>query len=258
MDRRRLYSQACPSVRLSLMNKVIATVGMFLGVSLSAHAEKFGNQFIQFEAPPQWQCLLEGAEWVCQNTLEAKKKDAIIVLAAKIRGDQDNEAAYLAYLKKPKSYQSVQNKPVTSEVKYAQSTAINGHTWVDSLHKDSELPGFYTRYLATTKEDIGVLVTYSINSAKYSDYMKEFEAMANTLRVFRKPGGINVSASNSDLFKQIAIPQNLDPQTVFGENGAQEVKQQPVQKRGMDDSWIYILAGIGVIGFILYRKRMGK
>ena len=45
----------------------------------SSFAAKFANQFTEFELPPQWNCTLEGAEWVCQNTNEAKKKDAIIV-----------------------------------------------------------------------------------------------------------------------------------------------------------------------------------
>ncbi len=51
--------------------------------STPSYAAKFANQFAEFELPPQWQCSLEGAEWVCQSTNEAKKRDAIIVLAAK-------------------------------------------------------------------------------------------------------------------------------------------------------------------------------
>src|SRR5256885_434905 len=85
-----------------------------------AQAARFTNQFIEFELPPQWQCNLEGAEWVCQNTNEAKKKDAIIVLAAKLKGDQDSLDQYLTYLKSAKTYTSVQGKTVKSEVKYAK------------------------------------------------------------------------------------------------------------------------------------------
>src|ERR1700737_3401817 len=91
-----------------------------------SHAAKFGNQFIEFELPPQWQCTLEGAEWVCQSTEEAKKRDAIIVLAAKLKGDQDSMDQYLAYLKAPKNFTSVQNKPVKSDPKYAKIVNLNG------------------------------------------------------------------------------------------------------------------------------------
>src|SRR5271156_5750742 len=97
-------------------------------------AAKFANQFTEFELPPQWQCTLEGAEWVCQSTNEAKKKDAIIVLAAKLKGDQDSLDQYLTYLKAAKTYTSAQGKPVKSDPKYAKTVNLNGQAWVDSLH----------------------------------------------------------------------------------------------------------------------------
>src|SRR5690606_29110084 len=133
----------------------------------------------------------EGAEWVCQNADDAKKRDAIIILAAKLKGPQDSLDQYLAYLKQAKKYQSVTGKPVKSDPKYGKTVQINDHAWVDALHLESEVPGFYTRYLATVKQDIGVLVTYSINKDKYQQYLPEFEALVKTLKVFRKPGAIN-------------------------------------------------------------------
>ena len=60
---------------------MIAGIGAGLA-SPEAHAAKFANQFAEFELPPNWQCTLEGAEWVCQSTNESRKRDAIIVLAA--------------------------------------------------------------------------------------------------------------------------------------------------------------------------------
>src|SRR3954452_11070741 len=90
-----------------------------------AHAAKFANQFTEFELPPQWQCNLEGAEWVCQSSNEAKKRDAIIVLAAKLKGDQDSLDQYVTYLKAGKTFSSVQGKPVKSDPKYAKTININ-------------------------------------------------------------------------------------------------------------------------------------
>src|SRR6476661_1783933 len=178
-------------------------------------AAKFANQFTEFELPPQWQCNLEGAEWVCQSTNENKKKDAIIVLAAKLKGDQDSLDQYLAYLKAAKTFTSVQGKPVKSEPKYAKTINLNGQAWIDSLHMESEIPGFYTRYLATIKQDIGVLVTYSINKAKYQQYLDDFENMVKTLKVFRKAGGINVAPQSSNLFQNAQVPAGIGTETVF-------------------------------------------
>lgn len=229
--------------------------------SKSAFAGNFANQFIEFQLPPQWQCNLEGAEWVCQNTNEAKKRDAIIVLAAKLKGDQDSLDQYLTYLKAAKTYTSVQGKPVKSEPKYAENKNVGGHPWVDALHLESEIPGFYTRYLATIQQDIGVLVTYSINKSKYQEYQTEFENMVRTLKVFRKAGGINGGVT-SNIFSQTQIPANaVGDATIFG-SGGQSIQggtssggpRSPSQKLPLP----LLLVAVGVVGFIIWRRRQNN
>src|SRR5262249_35545761 len=141
----------------------------------SAHALKFSNQFVEFELPFNWKCLLEGADWVCQSEDKNKMRDAIIVLAAKLKGDQDSMEKYTAYLKNARSFKSPTGKDIASQPKYTANKQLNGQVWVDSLHLESEIPGFFTRYLATVYQDIGVLVTYSVNKTKFQDYQKQFE-----------------------------------------------------------------------------------
>src|SRR3954463_3066703 len=106
--------------------RILSTALLLTFIATPALAAKFTNQFIEFGLPPQWQCNLEGAEWVCQSTNESKKKDAIIVLAAKLKGDQDSLDHYLTYLKAAKTFTSVQGKPVKSEAKYAKTENLNG------------------------------------------------------------------------------------------------------------------------------------
>jgi hypothetical protein len=218
----------------------------------AAHAAKFSNQFVEFELPAQWQCNLEGAEWVCQSLNEQKKRDAIIVLAAKLKGDQDSLDQYTTYLKAPKIYTSVQGKSVKSDPKYAKPLTINQQPWVDSLHLESEIPGFYTRYLATVKADIGVLVTYSINKDKYQQYLPEFENMVRTLKVFRKAGGINVSPQNSNLFANSAPPADS---TVF-QGAIPEGGNEAPKKKQDDDTFIEgLAAAVAVVAFLLWKKK---
>jgi hypothetical protein len=50
----------------------------------------------------------------------------------------------------------------------------------------SEVPGFYTRYLATVKEDLGVAVTLTVAKDFYSQYQSIFDKIVSTLRVFRQ------------------------------------------------------------------------
>lgn len=224
-------------------------------------AGKFANQFTEFELPPQWQCTLEGAEWVCQNSNEAKKKDAIIVLAAKLKGDQDSLDQYLTYLKAAKTFTSIQGKPVKSEAKYAKTVNLNGQAWVDALHLESEIPGFYTRYLATVKQDIGILVTYSINKNKYQDYLNDFENMVKTLKAFRKSGGINVAPQAGNLFQNAQIPSNMSSDSIFpgapvqGGGDAAPAKKKPQE----DDTMLYLaLGGAAVLGFMIWKKRQNR
>ncbi len=221
----------------------------------SSFAAKFANQFAEFELPPQWQCNLEGAEWVCQNTNETKKRDAIIVLAAKLKGDQDSLDQYLSFLKNPKAFTSVQGKPVMSEVKYAKTVNINDHVWVDALQGDSEIPGFFTRYLATVKADIGVLVTYSINKKKYQEYNQDFESMVKTLKVFRRPGGINVSPADKNLL-QNPVPPAVQQDTVFQPSIPGGSENTPTPKaQGGDIPLLFIVLGGVVVAFLIWKRR---
>lgn len=248
----RPKSQWIPALALAL-----------LALAPPAHAAKFANQFVEFELPPQWECNLEGAEWVCQSTSEDRKRDAIIVLAAKLKGDQDSLDQYLAYLKAAKTYNSVQGKPVKSEPRYANTVNLNGQPWVDALHLESEIPGFYTRYLATVKQDIGVLVTYSINKAKYQEYLGDFETMVKTLKVFRKSGGINAAPANTNLFANTQIPSGMTDTSVFPDTGVnpqggsdQAAAPAPAPQSN-DDLLIYGVILAALVGFILIRKKRG-
>ena len=233
----------------------LALAALAFSVPLTASAAKFANQFIEFELPPQWQCNLEGAEWVCQSTNDAKKRDAIIILAAKLKGDQDSLDQYLNYLKSSKTYTSVQGKQTKSDPKYAKTIELNSHAWIDSLHMESEIPGFYTRYLATVKQDIGVLVTYSINKDKYQQYLPEFETMVRTLKVFRRAGGINAGAASGNLF-DVKIPSGVSEGTVFApiQGGSDAPK-----KKKEDDLPLPILVGaVAVIGYFLWRRKQNR
>jgi hypothetical protein len=239
--------------------RIIGLVAIMMGLApAKSFAAKFTNQFTEFEMPPQWQCSLEGAEWVCQSNNDAKKRDAIIVLAAKLKGDQDSLDQYLNYLKAAKTYTSVQGKPVKSDPKYAKTANLNGHPWVDSLHLESEIPGFFTRYLATVKQDIGVLVTYSVNKAKYQQYQGDFDTMIKTLKVFRKPGGVNIGPAGGNIFQQTQIPAGIGTETVFPGAAVQGGADAPKPAKKDDLPWPLIAAGGGLIAFIIWRRRQNQ
>ena len=82
---------------------------------------------------------------------------------------------YQSYLKEKKRFDLPGGKTIVSDPSYTKSVQIADHTWIDSLHLQSEIPGFYTRYLATVKEGLGVAVTFSVAKDHYAAYLPVFD-----------------------------------------------------------------------------------
>lgn len=228
-----------------------------LGLTTNVYAKRFTSQYCEFELPPGWECALEGTEWVCQSSNKQRKKEAIIILAAKIRGSQDSLDMYMAYLKKQKTFTLPGGKTQVSEPKYSNMKTINNHRWVDSLHMASEVPGFYTRYLATVKEDLGVAVTFSVSKDHYEAYKGVFDRVIATLRVFRQK---NAGNNNFKLKKQ--NEDLLEDATFIPDDRQFDVGYQKKKKSsgGTSDTEliIYVLVGGGAAAFALKKMKSGK
>jgi hypothetical protein len=241
---------------MTLSSKLSIAMTLFL-FSFGVQAKTFSNQYCQFELPAGWQCGIEGSEWVCQSENKDRKKEAIIILAAKYRGPQDTLAEYQKYLKDTKTYTLPGGKVQRSEPKYASLKKINAHQWVDALHLASEVPGFYTRYLATVKEDLGVAVTFSVTKDLYSAYQPIFDNVIATLKVFRQKkqnlsnikmaggGGDDAPVFGDDLVVDNTIPDISMNKSKKGGSGG-----------GGNDNML-LLAGVGVVALLAALKLKG-
>lgn len=227
----------------------------------NAFSKSFTNQFVQFELPTGWQCAIEGSEWVCQSENQDRRKEAIIILAAKYRGPQDSLEEYQSYLKGTKTYQLPGGKMQRSEPKYAKMKSVNNHQWVDALHLASEVPGFYTRYLATVKEDLGVAVTFSVTKDLYSAYQGIFDNVVASMRVFRQKkqnladiklqGSKGAGEANFDDTTFAPADQNFDI-------GVAKKKRRS-SEGGDENGMLYLLGAVAVGGFLLMKlKKDGK
>lgn len=218
-------------------------------------AKPFSSKYCEFELPPGWECALEGTEYVCQSENADRKKESIIILAAKIRGESDSLDEYMAYLKKPKEYSLPGGKKQISEAKSTKLSRINDHQWVDSIHLASEVPGFYTRYLATVKEDLGVAVTFSVGKDHWAEYQPVMEKLASTIRVFRqkKTELANLRSGNSE------DPNFAD--STFNPNSAMDLQANKTKQRkggGDDDTTNLMLVAIVVVGGVVFAIMKGK
>lgn len=231
---------------------------LFLALILSStvEAKRFASKYCEFELPSGWECALEGSEYVCQSENADRKKESIIILAAKIRGEQDNIDEYMAYLKKPKEYQLPGGKKQISEAKSTKLTRINDQQWVDSLHLASEVPGFYTRYLATVKEDLGVAVTFSVTKDLYTTYQPIIDKLVSTLRVFRQQKNTDLSALRSGKSED---PNFAD--ATFNPNTSMDLQVNKTQKKAPENSSdddMLLLIGLVLVGVVVLIIKKGK
>src|ERR1700722_12017380 len=155
----------------------------FLLIALSANAKVFKNSYVEFEVPDNWTCVQEGVAWTCtpQNPVEAK--EAVIVLAAKVAGPEDNLNNFLNYLKQPKKITTKVGTPMPSTVMSAQERNLAGTRWIQAQHLGSEVQDYYTLYLATVKDALAILVSFSTEKGKYQVYNPIFDKAIKTLKI---------------------------------------------------------------------------
>jgi hypothetical protein len=149
-----------------------------------ASAKVFRNAYVSFEMPDSWKCTLEHTEWVCRSDKSKESREAIIILTAKEIGPVDSFAQYKQHLNTPQKVAAKPASGIMSRIMYPpKEYKINDQVWIDGLHMSSEVPNFFTRYLATIKDKIAVLVTFSAHKDAYSKYSPEFFKAVQSLRV---------------------------------------------------------------------------
>lgn len=169
--------------------------GMQLGLGLAsaaalgmlpetASAKLWRNAYVSFELPDTWNCTLEQTEWVCRSDDPKESREAIIILTAKEVGPMDSFEAYIQHLNTPQQISYRNMGTSTSRLIYqSKRISVNEHQWIDGLHLGSEVPSYFTRYLATIKDRIAVLVTFSAHRDHYAKYSSSFFKAVQSLRV---------------------------------------------------------------------------
>ncbi|MBI3018712.1 MAG: hypothetical protein HYY61_02320 [Deltaproteobacteria bacterium] len=174
------------------------TTSFCLQAKTVVKTKTFKTEFISFELSDQWDCQMDGTEYVCRPISDIKKTDAIIIIAAKIPGPDDNLKAYYTYLKKTKKVSDPSGQTFTSKVNLIKYKEIAQTQWVDAIHISSELKNFYTRYLTTVKNGVAILVTYSVSRSRHSLFAAELNKMVSSIKVIAKPPQLAGPAPSDD------------------------------------------------------------
>lgn len=169
---------------LGTLTRLFSIFAIGLLVALPGQATIFRNAYVSFEMPDNWKCNLEQTEWVCRSEDAQQSKEAIIILTAKETGPMDSFEAYLNHLNTPQQVTYRNIGTTTSRIVYPpKRVTVNDQMWIDGLHLGSEVPSYFTRYLATIKNKIAVLVTFSAHRNKYTEYSPAFFRAVQSLRV---------------------------------------------------------------------------
>lgn len=162
-----------------------------------AEAKTWNNAYVSFELPDKWNCSLEQTEWVCRSA-DPGLAEAIIILTAKEVGPQDSLANYEVHLKQQRMIMTRTGTAVQSTVYQTERRTIGNFPWINSLHFSSEIYNYYTRYLATTKDKIAILVTFSAHKLHYTKYSADFFRAIDSLRVIATKSTWNNGAADGN------------------------------------------------------------
>ena len=234
---------------------LIAFISLFSAQIVSA--KLFRNSYVTFELPDRWNCHMKQTEWICDGGGHSKK-EAVIILTAKELGVQDSLDQYFAYLKQPKQIVGPKGRPLKSEEKFIKKIKLAQHEWVDGLHLSSEVPNFYTRYLATTKKGVAILVTFTANKTVFTKYLPAFRRAIQSLRVIvtesllNDPNGYNLAGAGGGQPVGGSI-QSAFPLDLYSD---EELPDEPTAKqRRMKKLFMLLLLSIGSIGAYLFFTR---
>jgi len=167
------------------MHKLIPLLTLTLFAQISS-AKTWKNNYVSFDLPEKWGCTQEGFAWVCSPKSKKNEKEAVIVMSAKVRAPEDNLENMLHFLSQPKKIDK-DGKITFSKISYARKTKINGTEWADALHASSEVRDFMTRYLATTKDDLAMVVSFTVREDVLDKYSEEFMASIRSIHAIKEP-----------------------------------------------------------------------
>lgn len=238
---------------------ILALFSAFIIPTLS-EARTFKNAYISFEMQDTWNCKLEQTEWVCRSEDPQEGKEAVIILTAKEKGPTDTFALYESHMNSSVTTTTKTGQTLVSRVVYkSQQNRYNDQPWLDGMHQDSEVKNYFTRYLATIKDQIAILVTFSAHNKYYAKYSGHFTNTIKSLRVIASKDLL----SRPDL-GPIGKPGEVlgpgmgqgMPADLIGEEGTGMEGKKGLFKNEMFLGFIIlILAVFGYIGYRIYSKK---
>ena len=252
------------SVTTTLLPGFFLCFGFLLAQSVQAR--DFQTSYIQFQLPHQWDCQLRKTAWVCRHRISTpcrknpkkkacqtqirKSKEATIIFSAKEVSDIDQIQTYFENLKNPRKFKKGSKITSQSQVIHIKNVQIQKHKWVDGMHLGSEIPHYYTRYLATIKGNIAILVTFSAHKRFYTKYSNQFFSGIKSLKI--KASEVSKVKKEELGNKTLSFPLDI-PDELLARESTTETEQDEQDPSSLFFILSLVTAALGV--FIWTRKK---
>jgi|FLYM01.1.fsa_nt_gi hypothetical protein len=154
-----------------------------LVLGVQTHAKVLNTEFLTMDLPDNWNCQEVRPNWVCEPKLASERKFAIVTITSKEAGTLDQLSNFEAHLSKARSHQLGSKNPVMSQVIKTEKINLKNVTWVQSIHLNSEVNDFMTMYLATVKQPLAIMVTFSAEKNKWNHFKPLFDQSMNSIQL---------------------------------------------------------------------------
>lgn len=234
---------------------------LFSLVASTGFARNFKNAYISFEMLDTWKCNLEQTEWVCRAEDPQEAKEAVIILTAKEKGPTDTFPLYESHMSNPVITQNKAGGTMTSNIVYkAAQLKVNDQPWLDALHGNSEVQNYLTRYLATIKDQIAILVTFSAHNKYYAKHSVNFAKTVASLRVIAskdllsRPDLGPLRGGNEQLGPG-TLGSAMPPDLLDSDDGSSKSKKGLLKNKMVLGLIVFLLALLLYIGLKIYQKK---
>lgn len=213
----------------------------------SAYAKSFATSYLQIDLPDNWDCKSIEKTYACQVTGSTEQRTAVIVITAKQAGPQDHLSALRSSLKLPRAVDGAKRSMITSKLEWEKELTLGSEPWVESLHSNREIEGFYTYYLATVARGLTIVLSFSFQNTKSKEMQPILNQIRSSLKLIAKP---IITATDGPAPVPVA-PQAAGQQPSTSSPSATPGRQGPMSPEMM----IGILVGLVAVAFLLLRRK---
>jgi hypothetical protein len=177
------------SARLVVLSFLFASSLLAAANSIAGHSgrkedgDSFHNNVVSFWLPKDWKCYQDQDTELCQPSDKIVRQAYIIAVNSKpLKPGKDEMANYKARLGIPHPFTALSGARIVPEVRYVRDRKIGGHSWIESLQFNQDIPDFFETSLVAETGEFVVLVTISVHKNKYAEFQNEQERIIESLR----------------------------------------------------------------------------